>query len=104
MYLERNRYQILESADFNALCQKAQDKWGREKQLIKSTEELSELQKEICKVALGDSSPLRLRKLSDEMADTYMMMHQLYQMCDLKTEVEKAMLRKIRRLKKRLAS
>jgi hypothetical protein len=50
------------------------DKFGEKAQVIVAIEELSELQKELCKYLRGDAG---IRKISEEMADVEIMLEQL---------------------------
>ena len=50
------------------------DKFGKKAQVIVAIEELSELQKELCKYLRGDAG---IRKISEEMADVEIMLEQL---------------------------
>jgi hypothetical protein len=54
----------------NEICEIALKKFGVEKQMIKCVEELSELQKEICKQALGQGNK---DNLIEEIADVEIM-------------------------------
>jgi NTP pyrophosphatase (non-canonical NTP hydrolase) len=72
--------------------------FGKEKQLIKSVEELSELQKEICKELIGEGS---LENIAEEMADCRIMMSQIELIygSSFMEKVELKMNQKIKRLK-----
>lgn len=50
------------------------DYWGEEKQKTKAIEELSELQKELCKNLIGQSNE---KALKEEIADVQLMINQL---------------------------
>lgn len=52
--------------------------FGEEHQLIKAIEEMSELQKELCKYLEGDHSETRVSNISEEMADLEILLVQMY--------------------------
>lgn len=74
-------------------------KWGFEAQIWMVIEEMSELQKEICKVERGKRD---YDALADEIADTIIMLEQLQLMFGLNNLVSQHMDAKITRLKERL--
>ena len=69
--------------------------WGEDKQKIKAIEELSELQKEICKNLLNQNDD---KKLEEEISDVQIMLNQLMIMFDVsKNDIEYHMNLKIKR-------
>lgn len=76
------------------------EKWGMEAQCWMVIEEMSELQKELCKIRRGKDDP---DALADEIADVAIMLEQLELMFGLSDLVCKHMDRKIVRLKERLS-
>ena len=74
--------------------------YGTGAQMIVALEELSELQKELCKVLRGD---VRLNALQEEVADVTIMLEQIRQAFDINDLVCQTMDFKILRLKQRIA-
>lgn len=74
--------------------------YGTAAQMIVALEELSELQKEICKVLRGD---IRLTELQEEVADVTIMLEQIRQAFNINDLVSQTMDFKILRLKGRIA-
>lgn len=74
----------------------AKDAFGHTTQLTVALEELSEAQKEICKVLRGQGD---LSKLAEEIADATIMLEQLREMFGLNEEVCQVMDEKVIRLK-----
>lgn len=73
--------------------------YGKEGQLVVALEELSECQKEICKVMRGDGN---LEHLAEEIADATIMLEQVRLIFDLNEMVSREVDRKIQRLDDRL--
>ena len=73
--------------------------FGANLQLVVALEELSEAQKEICKVMRGGGSLLHL---AEEVADATIMLEQVRQLFDINEEVCKAMDAKVLRLQQRV--
>lgn len=73
--------------------------FGAAKQAVKAVEELSELQKELCKWLIGES---RRESLSEEMADVGIMLDQLGRIFRNGDQVSLWRERKIRRLKEKV--
>lgn len=73
--------------------------WGIEKQRIKAIEELSELQKELCKSALGESNQ---NYIAEEIADVSIMIDQMVYAYGLEDEVRGFIRYKTDRLQQRL--
>jgi hypothetical protein len=86
----------------NELYQKAIDKNGRKYQMLKSIEETAELQKEVCKIIIGDESDERILKLAEEVADVENMVAQLKLMFNISDKVEIIKKSKMIRLKRML--
>ena len=78
----------------------ALDAYGTGAQLIVAIEELSELQKELCKVLRGD---VRLSALQEEVADVTIMLEQIRQAFNINELVCQTMDFKILRLKRRIS-
>ena len=82
-----------------AIYSDALDVFGGDTQLIVAVEELSECQKEICKVLRGDGD---LEHLAEEVADATIMLEQVRIMFDINDATCRHMDAKIERLKKRI--
>ena len=82
-----------------AVYSDALDVFGGDTQLIVAAEELSECQKEICKVLRGDGD---LEHLAEEVADVTIMLEQVRIMFDINDATCRHMDAKIERLKKRI--
>lgn len=82
-----------------AVYSDALDVFGGDTQLTVAVEELSECQKEICKVLRGDGD---LEHLAEEVADATIMLEQVRIMFDINDSVCEQMDAKIERLKKRI--
>ena len=82
-----------------AVYSDAMDVFGGDTQLIVAVEELSECQKEICKVLRGDGD---LEHLAEEVADATIMLEQVRIMFDINDATCRHMDAKIERLKKRI--
>jgi hypothetical protein len=74
-------------------------RYGNANQLVVALEELSECQKEICKVMRGDGN---LEHLAEEIADATIMLEQVRLMYGLNELVCKKMDEKVKRLEDRL--
>jgi hypothetical protein len=77
----------------------ALETFGATTQLVVALEELSEVQKEICKTLRGEGSTLHL---AEEVADATIMLEQVRQLFDINAEVCKAMDGKVLRLRARV--
>lgn len=77
----------------------AREAFGDECQLVIALEELSEAQKEICKVLRGDGN---VQHLAEEVADATIVLEQVRQMFDLSAEVCRIMDEKVDRLAVRI--
>lgn len=82
-----------------AVYSDALDVFGGDTQLIVAVEELSECQKEICKVLRGEGD---LEHLAEEVADATIMLEQVQFIFDINDSVCEQMDAKIERLKKRI--
>lgn len=82
-----------------AVYAEAEAKFGRPMQCAVAVEELSEAQKEICKLLRGQPD---LIHLAEEIADVLIMMEQMQFFFGLQWNVEQFMDRKVRRLADRL--
>lgn len=76
----------------------AREKFGERNQMIVAVEELSECQKEICKILRGGED---YRHLAEEIADAQIMLEQLTTMFALHDCVENYMDAKLKRLDER---
>ena len=81
------------------VLQKAIDKYGEEAQLKMVLEEMSELQKEICKRWIGQDNA---GSIAEEVADVEIMLVQLKMMLGIEPDVENCRLVKLLRLQERL--
>ena len=82
-----------------SLLQRAVSKWGKEAQMKMVLEEMSELQKEICKMWRGKDNR---GAIAEEVADVEIMLDQLKLMLDIPYEVEQHRQNKLQRLRERL--
>ena len=78
---------------------KALATWGDRAQMIVAVEELSECQKEICKILRGGEN---FPHLAEEIADATIMLEQLRLIFNINDQVCECMDTKVRRLEKRL--
>ena len=74
-------------------------RWGKQNQLVVAIEEMSELQKEICKYFRHEG---KAQDLIEEVADVSIMLEQIIFMFDLEADVERVMGEKVQRLEGRL--
>lgn len=81
------------------ILQKAIDRWGEDAQTKMVLEEMSELQKEICKRWRGKDN---LDAIAEETADVEIMLDQLKMMLDIQEEVLAYRKAKLERLRERL--
>lgn len=79
--------------------QRAVSKYGEELQLIVAIEELSELQKEICKILRGKGDR---NHLLEEVADVTVMLEQIEMIFDLTHSVNSVVCEKVERLIRRM--
>ena len=82
-----------------SLLQRAIAKWGEDAQMKMVLEEMSELQKEICKLWRGKDNR---DAIAEEVADVVIMLDQLELTLDIQYQVEQYRQKKLRRLQKRL--
>ena len=82
-----------------SVLQRAIAKWGEDAQMKMVLEEMSELQKEICKLWRGKDNR---DAIAEEVADVVIMLDQLELMLDIQYQVEQYRQKKLRRLQKRL--
>lgn len=68
------------------IVERAIGKYGKDKQLIVAIEEMSELQKEICKAMRNETPSLNYDQLIEEMADVRLMLYELQVMYKISTE------------------
>ena len=88
-----SQYQRAEIYDKALLC------YGEQTQLVVALEELSECQKEICKILRGTGNSSHL---AEEIADSLIMLEQVIQIFGLDVMVAREMDRKVKRLDDRL--
>lgn len=74
-------------------------RWGPEAQTLMAFEEMSELQKELCKAARGKRNKA---EIAEEIADVYIMLGQMILLHKCAEEVEEQKARKLERLEERL--
>ena len=91
-------------AKFNELerskiYESAWKKWGAEMQSTVAIEEMSEVQKEICKVLRGKGNR---ENLAEEIADATIMLEQIQQIFNIKASAESWVDYKVAKLKKEL--
>ena len=79
---------------------RALDHFGEENQLVVALEELSECQKEICKTLRGYCD---VNHLSEEIADSLIMLEQVIYIFGLECMVSREMDRKVKRLEDRIS-
>lgn len=75
--------------------------YGKDKQIIKAIEEMTELQKELCKSVISDDNN-NVDNITEEMADVEVMLNQLKIIFENYQEVKKVINTKIERTKKRV--
>lgn len=86
----------MSTTDERAICNKAIEKYGIKNQLIVAIEELSELQKTLCKFLRGN-----VTNIEEEIADVEIMIIQLEEMFNY-NKIEKWKVDKIQRLEQRI--
>ena len=73
----------------------AVEKYGLDNQVVVAIEELSELQKELCKALRGNRNN---DHIAEEIADVYIVLMQLVQMFECADKVEEWQIKKAKRL------
>lgn len=86
--------------DRKEVYEEALIKYGKHNQLVVAIEEMSELQKEICKYFRHEGKD---QDLIEEVADVSIMLEQIILMFDIEDDVQKVMKEKVQRLKRRLS-
>ena len=81
------------------VLQRALDTYGSALQIVVMMEEMSELQKELCKYLRGKYSPANI---AEEIADVEIMLEQMKMLFCLADDVRDVRRRKVERLKERL--
>ena len=81
------------------LCSRALRAWGAEMQSVVAAEELSELQKELCKSVRGEDNA---DAIAEEIADVQIMLEQMMLLHDCRDDVDEWRRRKLERLEQRL--
>lgn len=76
---------------------KASEQFGKVQQITKAIEEMSELQKELCKVLIGE---IDLLNIIEEIADVEIMIDQLRMIFNSDRDIEKVKTMKIERLER----
>lgn len=90
---------MAEYSDESKVLQRALDTYGSLPQIVMVFEEMSELQKELCKYLRGKYSPANI---SEEIADVEIMLEQMKMLFCCADDVRDGRRRKVARLKKRL--
>ncbi len=85
--------------DETRILQKAIDQWGEDAQIKMVLEEMSELQKEICKRWRGKDNQ---DAIAEETADVEIMLDQLKRMLGIQEKVQAYRKKKLARLQERL--
>lgn len=85
--------------DMTAICRTAIEKYGKLSQVIVANEEMSELNKELCKNLRGEDNK---EHIAEEVADVLIMMEQMKMLFDIQPLVDDFMVKKLRRLRERL--
>ena len=81
------------------IYRKAFERFGKVNQITVAVEELSELQKELCKVLRGN---MNIENVVEEIADVEIMIEQLHIMFNADRDIDKVKAQKIDRLKCRM--
>lgn len=88
------------------IFQKAEEVYGRDKQIVQAVEELSELQKELCKYfksSVGIKCSYSRKKILDEIADVEIMLTQIKRYLKIsQKELNEKKFCKVYELKRRL--
>lgn len=82
--------------------EKVVEHYGNYNQIIKAIEELSELQKELCKYLLNVKTYYTLTQITDELADVEIMCKQLRHIFRITEQVDERKKFKVERLMKRI--
>ena len=90
---------MAEHIDESEVLQRALDTYGSLPQIVMVFEEMSELQKELCKYLRGKYSPANI---AEEIADVEIMLEQMMMLFCCADDVRDWRRRKVARLKKRL--
>ena len=90
---------MAECIDESEVLQRALDTYGSLPQIVMIFEEMSELQKELCKYLRGKCSP---ENIVEEIADVEIMLEQMMMLFCCADDVRDWRRRKVARLKKRL--
>lgn len=85
--------------EMRTLCGRALRAWGAEMQSVVAAEELSELQKELCKSVRGEDNA---DAIAEEIADVQIMLEQMMLLHDCRDDVDEWRRRKLERLEQRL--
>ena len=85
--------------EMRTLCRRALRAWGAEMQSVVAAEELSELQKELCKSVRGEDNA---DAIAEEIADVQIMLEQMLLLHDCRDAVDEWRRRKLERLEQRL--
>lgn len=90
---------MAEYIDESAVLQRALDTYGSALQIVVTIEEMSELQKELCKYLRGKYSPA---SIAEEIADVEIMLEQMKMLFCCADDVRSIRRRKVERLKERI--
>jgi len=85
--------------DPTVIYQAALDTWGAKSQTIMVFEEMSELQKELCKNIRGKDNR---DEIAEEIADVQIMLEQMILLHDCKSQVQEWRTKKLKRLADRI--
>ncbi len=85
--------------EMRTICNRALRTWGAEMQSVVAAEELSELQKELCKSMRGENNA---DAIAEEIADVQIMLEQMMLLHDCRDAVDEWRRRKLERLEQRL--
>ncbi len=76
---------------------KASERFGKVQQITKAVEEMSELQKELCKVLIGE---MNLLNIIEEIADVEIVIEQMRMIFNSDRDIERVKAEKIARLER----
>ena len=82
------------------IYKKAFEKFGKPNQITKAIEEMSELQKELCKVLIGE---MDLLNIVEELADVEIMLEQLNLMFNSRAAIERVKEKKLNKLERKIS-
>lgn len=89
-------------SEAKVIYEQALQQYGVQPQITMVFEEMSELQKELCKYLRGKTTPQHIANIAEEIADVEIMLEQMKLLFDIADEVNEARVSKTQRLKSRL--